>query len=66
MKQVLSLCTPLALLVISGGLLFSLRESLEGLPGVIPMLWIGWFVIFVGSLIQAIEDAHDRERGARP
>lgn len=66
MKQVLSLCTPLALLVITGACLIALRESLGGLPGVTAMLWLGWFVLFGGSLLNAAEAAHGRRRGSRP
>ena len=66
MKQVLiSLRAPLALLVICGVLLFSLRSHLEGLPGVIGALWLAYLCVFGGAVLNAIEDAHEREKGAR-
>lgn len=66
MTQVwLSLRTRLALLVVSGAILFSLRSRLEGLPGVTATLWLCWAVVFGGSFINAVEAAHERERGAR-
>ena len=63
MNRVLSLA-PLALLAISGAFLVVLRESLGGLPGVLPLLWIGWLAFAGLTALTAIEDDHARRRGA--
>lgn len=49
---------PVVFLAFAAASLLALRESLGSLPGVLPLLWIGWLGLAIGVAVTAVEDAH--------
>lgn len=49
---------PTLFLAFAAASLLALRESLGSLPGVLPLLWIGWLALALGVAVDEVEDAH--------
>ncbi len=66
MKQALSLLFASAFGAVVAYGVWSPNGYLSRIPGFAPLLLLCVAVVFGGAMLQWIEDAHERRRGARP